>query len=349
MTSPGSPPGEAGAVETAPPPRRGRVPPLAWVSLVVVYIAWGSTYVAIRVAVREVPPLTLAGMRYLVAGLILWPFAVRSGGPSLRAEDRPGVKQWVAAGLVGILLLFGGNGGVTVGEQRVPAGLAALLVATVPLWMAVGGRVLFGARVGVVTAVALAIGIVGVALVVRPAGGSRGDMLLVLGAAAVWGLGSVASPHLPLPRRVLVTSSIEMLVGGTTLLAVGAATGELGRLRPWNAATLWAMLFLIFGGSLLGFSAYAHVLSRLPLPLASTYAYVNPLVAVLLGWALLGETLTVADALGAALILMSVVLVVAARTGSLPFSRRAATPRSRPSGGGPGKRAAPPASTSRTR
>lgn len=299
---------------------------MAWVSLVVVYVAWGSTYVAIRVAVREIPPFTLAAIRYLIAGARLWPIAIRSGG-ALRATDRPGARQWAAGALIGVLLLVGGNGGVTVGEQHVQAGLAALLIATVPLWMAVDGRLLFRAPIGSTVAVGLLVGIGGVAVLVRPAAHSgRTGMLICLVAAALWGLGSVAAPHLPLPQRPLVSSAIETLTGGAVLLMIGAVSGEFGRLHAVSAETLWAMVFLVFGGSLLGFTAYAHVLARLPAPVVSTYAYVNPLVAVLLGWALLGEQLSGADAIGAALIVAAVVAVVASRSGG--FGRRVRTARS---------------------
>lgn len=296
-------------------PTPGR-PLLAWLSLVVVYIAWGSTYVAIRVAVRDIPPMSLAGIRFTVAGLLLWPVAVRSGPPALRAADRAGLSQWAACAVVGVLLLVGGNGAVTIAEKTVPAGLAALLVATVPLWMAVIGAVLFGDRITPSAVVALLVGGAGVALIVHPSGTAHlGGLLIVVAGAASWALGSLLAPRLPLPRRALLSSALEMLVGGVVLLAIAATIGEFGRFHAWSGTTILSMITLVVAGSWLGFTCYAYALTNLPAPIVSTYAYVNPVVAVALGWLLLDERLSWGTAGGAALIIGSVAATVVLRSG----------------------------------
>lgn len=290
-------------------------PLLAWLSLVVVYIAWGSTYVAIRVAVRDIPPLSLAGIRFAIAGLLLWPVAVRSGPPALRAADRPGAAQWGACALVGVLLLVGGNGAVTIAEKTVPAGLAALLVATVPLWMAVIGAIAFGDRITPGAVAALVVGGAGVAVIVHPSGTAHlGGLVIVVAGAASWALGSLLAPRLPLPRRALLSSALEMLVGGVVLLALAAALGEFGRFHTWSGTTILSMIILVVAGSWLGFTCYAYALTSLPAQVVSTYAYVNPVVAVALGWLLLDERLSWGTAGGAALIVGSVAATVLLRS-----------------------------------
>jgi drug/metabolite transporter (DMT)-like permease len=298
---------------------------LAWAALLVVYVAWGATYVAIRVAVEHLPPVLAAGIRFLVAGLLLWPLASRVPPPGGRGTDRMGWRQWAGCAVVGILLLAVGNGGVSVAEQTVPAGTAALLVATVPLWMAVFGRVLFGVRIPPVAGVGLLVGIAGVGVIVRPgSGGPVGGLLLTLGASAAWGLGSVLSRHLPLPARPLLTSTGEMLTGGLALLLFAGAIGE-DSTGGWSGSAVWAMVYLVLGGSILGFTCYAYALARLPTSAVSTYAYVNPVVAVVLGWVLLDEHLSWGTALGAALVVVSVALTVTARP-ARPARRSAPEP-----------------------
>jgi drug/metabolite transporter (DMT)-like permease len=295
--------------------------PFAWLALIAVYLAWGATYVAIRVAVRDMPALLVAGSRFLVAGALLWPIAQRFGPAEVRRADRMGLREWASCALVGLLLLVLGNGGVTVAERTVPAGTAALLVATVPLWMAVFARFLFGDRIGLAGTLGLFTGIVGVLVIVRPGGGGHAaGLAITLCAAAAWGLGSVLTRRLPLPRRPLAASAAEMITGGVVLLVGAAAAGDYA-VSHWSAAATGAMVFLVFVGSMLGFTCYAYALARLPGPVVATYAYVNPVVAVLLGWVLLGERLSWTTAGGAAFVVASVVLTVSGRRPPAPETR----------------------------
>jgi drug/metabolite transporter (DMT)-like permease len=292
-------------------------PVLSWLALGVVYVMWGLTYLAIRVGVEHLPPLLMAGSRYVIAGGVLYPFAVRaaarSRGPAA-AKVRPGAKSWLAAGVVGVLLLFAGNGGVSLAETTVPSGFAAVLVATVPLWMILFAWPLQRQRATWQAAGGLALGICGVAILVSAGTGSGriSGVILILAGAAAWGFGSVLSHRLALPGNALVAAAIEMLAGGVVLLAVAAATGEVGRVH-WSSvpASSWiALAYLIGPGSVLAFTAYGYALSHLPVATVSTYAYVNPLVAVLAGVLFLGEHLTWHEGLGAGLVVGSVVLTL---------------------------------------
>jgi drug/metabolite transporter (DMT)-like permease len=296
----------------------------------VVWVLWGSTYFAIRVGVETLPPLLMAGTRYVVAGLLMYPFAIRSGGPEVRAADRPRFAGWWSAAVVGTLLLAGGNGGVSAGERSVPSGLAALLVATVPLWLIVIDRVFNGSRVGRVAMAGLVAGVVGVGFLAGPFGGSTGHagaghggaggspgigIVIILAASVSWASGTIASRRVPLPSRPLLATSMQMLAGGVVLLAAAAVTGEFSRFDPAqvSAASVLAVAYLIGPGSIIAFSAYVVAVRRLPTATVATYAYVNPIIAVILGTSLLGETLTASMLLGGALIVVAVVLVVRAQ------------------------------------
>jgi drug/metabolite transporter (DMT)-like permease len=290
--------------------------PAAWAALVVVWVVWGSTYVALRVGDESIPPLALAGVRYLAAGAVLLPVALRAGGPAARAADRPGPRQWLGMAVVGVLLLAFGNGSVTVAERTIPAGLAALLVATVPIWMVLADRVLNGTRPPPAAWLALVAGIAGIAILARPPGhGSPVPVLLVLAGSLSWGTGSVLAGRLPGPARPLLGSAMQMLAGGALLTVAAAATGELSRLHPGlvSGRSLLALLYLIGPGSLLAMTCYLVALRGLPTASVSTYAYVNPVIAVGLGAALLGERLTPATLAGGTVVLASVALLLAGR------------------------------------
>ena len=292
---------------------------LSWIALGVVYVVWGSTYLAIRVGVGHLPPLLMAGARYVIAGALLYPVALRvaagrRGSGQGRRRVRPGAQAWLAGAVVGVLLLFAGNGGVTVAETRLPSGFAAVLVATVPLWVIVFARFVQGEPVSVKSAAALAVGLSGVAVLVggATATGHAIDVIILLGAAAAWGLGSVLSHRLALPGHAMLAAAIEMLAGGVILLAVAAATGEFSRVH-WASvpATSWiALAYLIGPGSIIAFTAYGYALAHLPVTTVSTYAYVNPVVAVLAGIAFLGEQFTWREGVGAALVLGSVAITL---------------------------------------
>ena len=291
-----------------------RKPLAGWAALIVVYVMWGSTYLAIRVGDRGLPPLALAGIRYLIAGAVLYPVAVRTGGASVRANDRPRLREWLGCALIGLRLLVFGNGGVTVAERTVPSGLAAMLVATVPLWMILFAVPIEHRRVGAVTGGGLLLGLAGVA-VLAGGGSAAGHVtgtVIVLAAAASWGFGSVLARRLSLPRRALVAAAMEMCAAGVVLLVAALASGEFNRVS-WAsvpAPTWLALAWLVVAGSILAFTAYGYALARLPLATVSTYAYVNPVVAVLLGVSLLHEGFSLREAAGAALVIVSVVITL---------------------------------------
>lgn len=307
-------------------------PAAVWGALAVVYVVWGSTYLAIRVIVETVPPLVAMGARFLVAGALLALLVTaRRGARALRT----GPRQLAAAGLVGLLLLLGGNGMVAIAERTVPSGLAALLVAATPLWL-VCLRTLTGDRPRAVSLTGTLLGFAGLAVLARPGSAGAGvqtwGVLLVLGASASWAVGSFVSGRLPLPADPFVTSVYEMLLGGAAMALVGVLRGELRGLHldavPAEAWFSW--VYLVVAGSLAAFSAYVWLLGNAPISLVATYAYVNPVVAVLLGALLLAEAVTPAILVGGAVVVLGVGLVVTVER-----------PRSAP--GAPGE---PPAPTS---
>ncbi len=278
-----------------------------------VYVIWGSTYLFIHIAVETMPPLLMAGVRFLVAGAILLAITARLGGSK---RDPIGWPQWRATAIVGAMLLLGGNGGVAYGEQYVASGVVALLVATVPLFIALFGAIGLGHRLGRVAFAGVAVGLLGTAVLLRPGAGGAGDpghMLLVLVAPVTWAIGSLYATRGPLPKRTLVATGMEMLCGGALLIVAGLVSGEAGavHLDRISLASWLSVLYLIVFGSLIAFSAYVWLLSRVATTAVSTYAYVNPLVAVLLGWAVLGEHITGQTLVAAALIVVAVALILA--------------------------------------
>jgi drug/metabolite transporter (DMT)-like permease len=305
---------------------RTRVAPsatvLAWGALIVVWIVWGSTYLAIRVGVRTVPPFTLAAIRYVVAGAIMLPIGWFTGPPEQRITDRPGPRQWLAMLLLGAMLPAAGNGVVSWAELRLPSGIAALLVATVPLWMVVADAVLNRRMPSAARWGALAIGIVGVA-VLSGGGGSSfpvGSAIAVLFASMSWGTGSVLQSRLPVPSRPMLMAGMEMLCGGLVCAVISLARGELSfDAGAVSGESWWALVYLISAGTLLAMTCYVFVLGRLSATTVSSYAFVNPVVAVLLGAAILGERLTGRQALGATVVVLAVagLLVAPRRTRTL--------------------------------
>jgi drug/metabolite transporter (DMT)-like permease len=225
-------------------------------------------------------------------------------------------RSLAAAALIGLLLPAGGNGLVTVAERDVPAGLAALLIASVPLWVVILRSTVGGERVNGGTLAGVAVGFAGLGLLLlpgsRPAEATAGGILLVLVAAGSWATGSFLSPRLSLPSDPLVSTGWQMVAGGGAMLVGALVTGEAGDLHLADTATksLLAFAYLVVGGSLVAFTAYAWLLQNVPISKVATYAYVNPLVAVLLGWALLSEELSIGTLAGAALIVASVATIV---------------------------------------
>jgi len=300
----------------------------AWAALMVVWLVWGSTYLAIRVADRSIPPFAMAAARYLTAGAVLYPLAWlgsrrQQAGAPLPAGGRTWSRraQWGGMAVVGTMLLAFGNGSVSYAEQTLPSGLAALLVASVPLWMALADRVINGQRIPSRGWIALVLGLAGIAVLARPSGhGAVLPVLVVLGGSISWGTGSVLAGRLPAPASPLVGSAMEMLCGGMVLTGLAAATGELTRIDPAHvaASSLLGLLYLIGPGSLLALTCYVIALRRLPTAIVSTYAYVNPVVAVSLGALFLGERPTPATLLGGAVVVLSVAMLLIHRAGSRP-------------------------------
>ena len=303
-----APPG----LSPAPAGTAGQVRPgwLVWAALGVVYVVWGSTYLAIRVVVETVPPLLGMGSRFGLAGLLLAAVVVARGGPRrLRVTPR----QAGSAAVVGVFLLLGGNGMVAVAEQEVPSGLAALVIAAVPLWVVVL-RWLGRDRPARVTLLGVLLGFPGLVLLLlpsgRPAGVPFAGVALVLLAGFLWAVGSYAGSRLPLPPDALVASALEMVCGGVVLVATGVLVGERLDLSAVSDRSAAAWVYLVLFGSLLAFSSYAWLLQNAPISTVATYAYVNPVVAVVLGSVLLGEVLTAGMLLGGLLVVASVVAVV---------------------------------------
>ncbi|WP_431681534.1 EamA family transporter [Kitasatospora sp. KL5] len=304
----------AGTSDTVPAAgttgRRG-ISGAVWGALGIVYVVWGSTYLAIRVVVETMPPFLSGSMRFVAAGLVLAALiAVRQGPAALLVRPR----ELASAAVVGVLLLVGGNGLVVLAEQSVPSGLTALMVASVPLWVVVLRR-LTGHRTPLSTLGGVLVGLLG--LVVLSAPGLTGEVRLlglvaVLVAALLWACGSVLAGLLPMPANPLTASVYEMLAGGAGALALAFVRHEPQEFHPASVSTAsWAGLaYLVVFGSLVAFSAYAWLLQRAPLPLVATYAYVNPVVAVLLGWLVLSEALTWPIVLGGAVVVAGVCLVV---------------------------------------
>jgi drug/metabolite transporter (DMT)-like permease len=301
------------ATTTSSPPQAGAASPAApawkvWSALWIVYLIWGSTYLAIRVMVETVPPLLGSGVRFSVAG------AVMIGVLSLHRSVRPTRAQLLSALLVG-LLLPGANAVVTVAEQEVPSSVAALLIASVPLWVILMRRG-SGERVSRAGIGAVLVGFAGVALLVRP-GEQSGDatvlgLAAVVFAAVMWASGSFASPRLKLPRDPLVSTGWQMLLGGLAIVAVGLALGEAPEVDPeaFSTRSVLALGYLIVFGSWVAYTAYAWLLQNAPISKVATYAYVNPVVAIVLGFLILDEVVTPITVIGAAIIIVAVALVV---------------------------------------
>lgn len=281
-----------------------------------VYIIWGSTYLAIRFAIETMPPFLMAGMRFLIAGAILYIWI------RLRSGERPKLIHWRSTLIVGGLLLFVGNGGVSWAELQVPSGLAALLVAAVPLWMALIDWLRpGGVRPNALTIIGLVIGFGGVALLASTAQSSGTGLHLVgilalLVATCGWAIGSIYARNAPFPKTQLLGTGMEMLAGGALLMVVATITGEWGQLHleAISLQSVLALAFLIIFGSLVAFSAYVWLLHHVSAAAASTYAYVNPVVAVFLGWAFASEPITWVTMLSAAIIIFAVALITVSRT-----------------------------------
>ncbi|HTZ06150.1 MAG TPA: EamA family transporter [Gaiellaceae bacterium] len=278
-----------------------------------IYLVWGSTYLAISVADRTLPPLLMLSVRFFVAGALLYGWCLWRG--DVKAE-RPGRRQWGAAAAIGGLLLVVDTGGVALAEQRVPTGYAALLIASVPLFMAVLDRLVLGIRLPFGAVAGIAAGLLGVGLLVGP--GGRVDILgtaVILLAALAWAVGSVFARIAPLPTKPALAAAMQLLCASVMLAGLSAAKGDLSHvsLGAVSPASLAALVYLVVFGSIVAFTAYGWLLSNVGTQLLSTYAYVNPAVAVLLGWAFIGERIGGKEVAAGLVILASVAMLFLAR------------------------------------
>jgi drug/metabolite transporter (DMT)-like permease len=284
-----------------------------------VYIFWGSTYLAIKYAIETLPPFLMAGARFVIAGLILYVWALFS-----KDYEKPSAAHWRTSLIVGTLLLLGGNGGVVFAEHYISSSLAALLVATEPFWIVLLGWLwLKGARPNLKVALGLFIGFVGVWLLIGGQNTGGGAVttanasmqiisaIVIMAAALSWALGSIYGLRSPVPKSALMTAGMQMISGGSVLLLVSLLSGEWSKfsLAQVSSNSWFGLIYLIIFGSLVGFTAYSWLLKNAPPAMVATYAYVNPVIAVFLGWLIAGESFTGQMLVGAGVIVGSVMLI----------------------------------------
>ena len=281
------------------------------VALLSVYIVWGSTYLGIKIAIETFPPFLMAGIRFLIAGALLYGFVV------VKEKKHPKLIEWRDTTIIGTLLLLGGNGLVVIAEKTIPSSIAAIVIATVPLWMIVIAWLLKSrTRPNRSTLIGTLIGFVGVVILMFPSDQAylhfdTFGLLLTLLAAILWSLGSIYSQKATLPTSVMLSTAMQMLSGGLVLIIVATLFGEWQQfhIEMLSSRSLWAFAYLVFIGSLVGFSAYVWLLKNASPYLASTYAFVNPLVALCLGYFFADEVLSVKALLATVLIISAVVMI----------------------------------------
>jgi drug/metabolite transporter (DMT)-like permease len=291
-------------------------------ALATIYLVWGSTYLAIRVTDRTMPPLLMSSVRFLIAGAALYAFASRG-------RARPTLREWRAAAIVGAALLMVGNGGVAWVETRLESGLAALIVAIIPLWFAVMDRVFFGRRLSAPAIAGLFVGFGGVVLLVHPGGGgSVLPMLALLVTTAAWAGGSLYARGAALPQSPLLSASMQMLAASAFLAVAGLVKGEARGIHTDTFSTkpVIAFVYLVLVGSLIAFSAYAWLLKNVRVSVVSTYAFVNPVIAVALGTVFLNEAIGWSTVAAGAAIVVAVVLIVTARVPKKPVGDEVSEP-----------------------
>jgi drug/metabolite transporter (DMT)-like permease len=295
--------------------RRGASAVLVAFAIVILYLAWGSTYLGIRIAVASIPPFVMAAVRFAIAGAILLTavLVVRR-----RTVVRPSLREWRDSFIVGALLLGGGMGAVAWGEQTIPSGIAALLIAMMPIWVAVFGRIFVGQTLPRAGAIGIGAGVVGVAILVGPSlvvdrSLDPAGIAAIILSPISWAVGSLFSAHRArLPSDPFLTTGMEMVGGSAVLAAAALVSGELASFRVETVTTnsLVALAYLTVVGSIVAFTAFAWVLRHAPLPMISTYAFVNPIVAVFLGWLILGEDIGPRQVIAGAVIVFGVALIV---------------------------------------
>ncbi|HLM01025.1 MAG TPA: EamA family transporter [Pyrinomonadaceae bacterium] len=315
--------GQAIITKTNYSSRRGLI--LLIAAFAAVYIFWGSTYLAIKYAIETLPPFLMAGARFVFAGSILYLWALFS-----KDYEKPKPEHWRTSFIVGTLLLLGGNGGVVFAEHYISSSLAALLVATEPFWIVLLGWLwLKGARPNLKVALGLIVGFLGVWLLIsgQSAGGAAssaagGSMqiistIVIIASAFSWAVGSIYGLRSPVPKSALLTAGMQMISGGSVLLLVSLLAGEWSTfsIAQVSANSWFGLVYLIIFGSLVGFTAYSWLLKNAPPAMVSTYAYVNPVIAVFLGWLIAGESFTGQMLVGAGVIVGSVVLITSQNKG----------------------------------
>ena len=276
-----------------------------------VYFVWGSTYLGIRIAIETLPPLLMAGIRFIIAGGILYLWGL------FRGHERPTLGHWKSTAIIGLMLLLVGNGGLSWSEQVIPSGVAALLVAVSPLWFILLEWIQGGIKPTAGVFLGLFLGTFGIVVLIDPAnlvGGLSVNIfgaLVLLGSSICWAVGSLYSRQAKLPSSPSIANGMEMLVGGVGLLVVGTLTGEWSSFNESavTSRSLFAVAYLIVFGSIIGFSSYVYLLRATTLSRVSTYAYVNPVVAVIIGWLVGGETLGGRVLIAAALIIAAVAAI----------------------------------------
>jgi drug/metabolite transporter (DMT)-like permease len=316
---------------TSPVPTRRL---LVWTGLLVLYFVWGSTYLGIAVAVQTIPPFFMAAARFALAGAILLGWSIAREGPSF---NRPSRREWRDSFIVGALLLGTGMGFVSLGEKTVPSGITALLIGMMPVWIAIFGRVFLGERLPRMAVLGIAIGFGGVAILVGPSAFGGSGALDPIGLAAIiispisWATGSLFASHRAmLPSRPLVATGLQMISGAAVLVILGSLHGEVPKLHleAISSDSIVAFVYLTAIGSILAFTTYGWLLRVAPLPFIATYAYVNPVVAVLLGALVLHESIEPRTLVAGSVIVTAVALIVTTR-GRLrtPAPRQAPAPR----------------------
>jgi len=320
--------------------------------MLVLYVVWGSTYMGIAVAVDTIPPFLMAGARFLLAGTVLLGWRMARDGRAFRPPTR---REWRDSAIIGALLLGGGMGMVAWGEQTIPSGIAALLVALMPVWVAIFGGIFLGERLPRLAVAGIVIGFVGVAILVGPTAIGATGALDPAGVVALiispiaWSIGSLFASHRAvLPAHPLVNTGAQMVTGGLVLMVMSLLAGEPGRFQPGavSGASVIAFAYLAIIGSLLAFTAYGWLLRVAPLPLIATYAYVNPVVAVILGAIILREVVELRTLVAGAVIVAAVALIVTSRsrlTG--PHARRPAVSSPRSPSAPPGEPAPSPSAS----
>ena len=313
-------------------PVASRRPPI-WIGLLILYLVWGSTYLGIAIAVDTIPPFLMAATRFLIAGFVL---VAWSAARERRSLALPSAREWRDSAIVGALLLGGGMGMVAFGEQTVPSGITALLIAMMPVWVAIIGRIFLGERLPRLAVLGIVVGFGGVAILIGPSALGGSGALNGLGLAAIiaspisWASGSLFASHRAvLPSRPLLATGIQMVCGGLVLATMSVVSGELSgfRLEAVSSASVGALVYLTVVGSLVAFTAYGWLLRVAPLPLIATYAYVNPVVAVILGAVVRNEPIDPRTLVAGAVIVLAVALIVTAR-GRMRAPRAALTPES---------------------